>query len=118
MPDEAIARFAKALEHKINGEYDEAESLFKAVIAELPENADAYHELGLTYSYRVYMDESIDCLNKAVALRPDSTQFLISLGKTHAMYGDVDKARPIFLQVQEMDPFNIEAAEQLQFLDY
>jgi tetratricopeptide (TPR) repeat protein len=118
MPDEAAARFARALEHKINGEYDEAESLFKSVIAEQPENADAYHELGLTYSYRVYMDESIECLNKAVSLRPNSTQFLISLGKTHAMYGDVDQARPIFLKVQEMDPFNVEAAEQLQFLDF
>jgi tetratricopeptide (TPR) repeat protein len=116
MPDDAAARFAKALEHKINGEYDEAESLFKAVLADQPDNAEAYHELGLTYSYRVYMDESIECLEKAVALRADSTQYLISLAKTHTMYGDFDKARPIFQKVLEMDPFNVEAAEQLQFL--
>jgi tetratricopeptide (TPR) repeat protein len=114
MPDDA--RFAKALEHKINGEYDEAESLFKAVLADQPGNADAYHELGLTYSYRVFMDESIECLEKAVAMQPSSTQFLMSLAKTHTMYGDFDKARPLFEKVIEMDPFNVEAAEQLQYL--
>lgn len=114
MPDDA--RFAKALEHKINGEYDEAEALFKAVLVDQPDNADAYHELGLTYSYRVYIDESIECLEKCAAMRPDSTQFLMSLAKTHTMYGDFDKARPLFEKVLEMDPFNVEAAEQLQYL--
>ena len=114
MPDDA--RFAKALEHKINGEYDEAESLFKAVLADEPGNADAYHELGLTYSYRVFMDESIECLEKAVAMQPESTPFLMSLAKTHTMYGDFDRARPLFEKVIEMDPFNVEAAEQLQYL--
>ena len=116
MPDDAAARFAKALEHKINGEYDEAESLFKAVIAQEPENSDAYHELGLTYSYRVYIDESIEALGRAVALKPDSSQYLMSLAKTHTMYGDFDKARPLFERVLEMDPFNSDAAEQLQYL--
>ena len=114
MPDDA--RFAKALEHKINGEYDEAEALFKAVLVDQPDNADAYHELGLTYRYRVYIDESIECLEKCAAMRPDSTQFLMSLAKTHTMYGDFDKARPLFEKVLEMDPFNVEAAEQLQYL--
>ena len=116
MPDDAAARFAKALEHKINGEYDEAESLFKAVLSQQPDNAEAYHELGLTYSYRVYIDESIDALGKAVALRPDSSQYLMSLAKTHTMYGDFDLARPLFEKVLEMDPFNTEASDQLQYL--
>ena len=112
----AADRFAKAMQHKMNGEYDEAEALFKSVIAEQPNNAEVYHELGLTYSYRVFIDESIEALEKAVALSPESTVFLNDLGKTHTMYGDYDKAKPVFLRVLEIDPFNDEAANNLQFL--
>jgi tetratricopeptide (TPR) repeat protein len=100
----------------MNGEYDEAEALFKSVIAEQPTNADAYHELGLTYSYRVFIDESIAALERAVALVPTSTRYLIDLGKTHAMYGDYDKAKPVFEQVLQLDPFNDDALNNLKFL--
>ena len=112
----AAERFAKALQHKMNGEYDEAEALLKSVIAEQPTNSDAHHELGLVYSYRVYMDESIDSLEKAVSLSPSSTRYLIDLGKTHAMYGDYDKAKPVFEKVLELDPFNDDALVQIRFL--
>jgi tetratricopeptide (TPR) repeat protein len=112
----ASERFAKAMQHKINGEYDEAEALFKSVLAEQPNNADAYHELGLTYSYRVFMDESIEALERAVSLVPTSIRYLMDLGKTHAMYGDYDKAKPVFQKVLEIDPFNDEAQDQLKFI--
>lgn len=112
----AAERFARAMQHKMNGEYDEAEALFKSVIEEQPSNADAFHELGLTFSYRVFIDESILALERAVQLVPNSTKYLIDLGKTHAMYGDYDKAKPVFQKVLEIDPFNDEALKNLQYL--
>ena len=112
----AAERFARAMQHKINGEYDAAETLFQSVLQEQPNNADAYHELGLTYSYRVFMDESIDALEKAVALSPTSVRYLVDLGKTHAMYGDYDKAKPVFEQVLQIDPFNDDAITNLQYM--
>jgi len=112
----AAERFAKAMQHKMNGEYDEAETLFKSIIDEQPANADAYHELGLTYSYRVFIDESIEALEKAVHIVPTSTRYLIDLGKTHSMYGDYEKAKPVFLRVLELDPFNDEAQSNLDYL--
>jgi tetratricopeptide (TPR) repeat protein len=116
MADDVAARFERALQHKINGEYDEAEALFKAVLQEQPDNADAHHELGLTYSFRVYIDESIEELEAAVRLSPNSIPYLMSLGKTHTMYGDYDKAKPIFQRVLQMDPFNDDAQMQLDFI--
>ena len=112
----AAERFAKAMQHKMNGEYDEAEALFKSILAEQPTNAEVYHELGLTYSYRVFIDESIEALERAVKLMPTSTVYLNDLGKTHTMYGDYDKAKPIFLRVLELDPFNEEAQNNLLYL--
>ena len=112
----AAERFARAMQHKMNGEYDEAEALFHSVLTDQPQNADVYHELGLTYSYRVFMDESIAALEKAVSLVPNSTRYLVDLGKTHAMYGDYDKAKPVFLKVLDIDPFNDDALKNLKFL--
>ena len=112
----AAERFARAMQHKINGEYDQAEALFHSILLEQPTNADVYHELGLTYSYRVFMDESIDALEKAVSLSPNSTRYLVDLGKTHAMYGDYDKAKPVFERVLQIDPFNDDAINNLKFL--
>jgi tetratricopeptide (TPR) repeat protein len=112
----AAERFARAMQHKMNGEYDEAEALFQSVLADQPTNADVHHELGLTYSYRVFMDESIAALEKAVELVPNSTRYLISLGKTHAMYGDYDKAKPVFERVLQIDPFNDDALQNLQYI--
>lgn len=112
----ASDRFAKAVQHKMNGEYDEAEALFQSVIAEQPNNADAYHELGLTYSYRVYIDESIAALERSVQLVPNSVRYLLDLGKTHTMYGDYDKAKPVFERILQIDPFNDEAIKNLSFI--
>jgi tetratricopeptide (TPR) repeat protein len=109
-------RFEKAIKHKINGEYDEAEELFLSVLSEQPNNAAAYHELGLTYSFRVKIEESIAALEHAVRLTPNSTRYMIDLAKTHSMYGDYDKAIPIFQKVLEIDPFNDEAQDQLNFI--
>lgn len=116
MADELVNRFREALEHKINGRYDEAESLFKAILSDQPENAEAHHELGLVYSFKVFMDESIQELEAAVGLQPDSVNYLNSLAKTHTMFGDYDKAKPIFERVLQIDPFNNEANKNLDFL--
>lgn len=111
----AAERFAKAVQHKLNGEYDEAEALFKSVIAEQPTNADALHELGLVYGFRVH-DDTIPTLERAVRLAPTTTKYMISLGKTYAMYGEDDKARGVFNYVLGVEPGNDDAKKQLQFL--
>ncbi|MDX1932671.1 MAG: tetratricopeptide repeat protein [Capsulimonadales bacterium] len=111
----AAERFAKGVQHKLNGEYDEAERLFRSVIDEQPQNADAYHELGLVYGFRVH-DDTIVTLEKAVRLSPNNIAFIISLGKTYAMFGEDDKAKKAFQHVLTLDPFNDEAIKQLDFL--
>ena len=110
----AEERFAKGVQHKINGEYDEAETLFKSVLAEQPNNADVYHELGLTFSFRVH-DDTLPTLEQAVRLQPNTIRYLISLGKTYAMYGEDEKAKATFGRVLELDPFNDEAINNLSY---
>ncbi len=115
MADDTASRFTQALDHRINGRYDEAEALFKSVLADEPDNADAHHELGLVYSFVVH-DDCVPELERALRLRPESVTFLISLAKTHTMFGDYDKAKPLFERVLELDPFNEEANKNLEYL--
>ena len=114
--DDIAARLSKAVQHRIAGEYDEAVAILQPLLAEAPDHADAHHELGLIYSFRVLMDESITELEKAVELSPRSIKYLLDLGKTHTMYGDYEKAIPVFERILEMDPYNEEATKNLNFI--
>lgn len=108
-------RFAKAVQHKINGEYDDAERLLMSVITEEPTNAEAFHEIGLVYSFRVH-DNTLPALEKAVYLAPANAKYIVTLGKTYAMFGEDDKARTAFNRALELDPFNDEATKNLSYL--
>ena len=77
MAEDVAARFQRAVQHRINGEYDDAVSLFKSVIAEQPNNADAYHELGLVYSFLV-TDDCLPTLEYACKLAPHNLFFIMS----------------------------------------
>lgn len=110
------ARLEQAIQHKIEGQYDEAVALLQDVLAEEPDLPEAHHQLGLVYVFTGLFDESTVELERAVALSPESIKFLIDLGKTHTMLGDYEKAVPIFQRVLEIDPFNDEARKNLDFL--
>ena len=114
--DDIARRLEKAVQHRMNGEYDDAIPILQSILEEAPDLADAHHELGLILSFRVLIDESIAELERAVALAPSSVKYLLDLGKTHTMYGDYDKAIPVFEQVLSLDPFNVEASKNLDFI--
>ena len=46
----------------------------------------------------------------------NSITYLVNYGKTLAMYGMYDEARPLFQKVLQLDPFNQDAADQLDFI--
>jgi Cytochrome c biogenesis factor len=113
---DAAQRFQRAIEHRLSGEYDPAIALLQSILAEQPNNAEVYHELGLIHSFRAYMDESLQALEQAVRLDSSNTNYILSLGKTYAMFGEDEKARRAFQYVLQQDPFNDEAQKQLSFL--
>lgn len=115
MADDVVTRFQKAVQHRINGEYDDAVPLFKSVIAEQPNNAEAYHELGLVFSFLV-TDDCLPTLAYACKLAPHNLIFIMSYGKALAMFGEFDRAKQMFHMVLKADPFNDDAQTQLDFL--
>jgi len=111
-----VERFQQAVQHRLSGDYDQAEAILKSVLTEQPNDAAAHHELGLVYSYRALMDESLQHLYRACQLQPSSTKFMTDLGKTFAMFGEDDKAKMAFQHVLRLDPTDEEAKKQLSYL--
>lgn len=116
MSNDLSSVFAVALEHKINGRYSEAEVGFKTVIESAPSHAEAHHELGLVYSFQVLIDESLFELETAVRLDPQSITYQLSLAKTLTMFGEFDRAKTLFDQILDVDPFNDEASKNMDYL--
>ena len=113
---DAAARFQRAVELRINGQYDEAMALLTALHAELPSDAAVHHELGLIHSFKADMDESIHFLEQAVRLDPKNVKYMVEAGKNHAMFGNDDRARKIFEYILAIDPANEDAKKNLSFL--
>ena len=112
---EVTAQFEKAVEYKLSGEYDEALAVLRPLLQSHPNNAEVYHELGLIHSFKVDMDESIYYLEMAVRLAPQKVAYMLDAGKTHAMFGNDDKAKAIFEYILKLDPSNEEAQKNLAY---
>ena len=112
---DVTAQFEKAIQHKLVGEYDAAIAVLRPLLQAQPNNAEVYHELGLIHSFKVDMDESLYYLEMAVRLAPQSIAYMLDAGKTHAMFGNDDKAKAIFEYILKLEPGNDEAKKNLAY---
>jgi Flp pilus assembly protein TadD len=78
-----------ALAHHGTGRLDQAEDLYRRVLAVEPDNSDAMEMLGVVASQRGRHEEGLKLIDQALALRPDAADYhanrgivLIALGKT------------------------------------
>jgi len=62
------------------------------------------------------IDESLLELETAVRLDPNSITYKLSLAKTLTMFGEFDRAKALFAQILDVDPFNDEAAKNMDYL--
>lgn len=81
-----------ALAHQRAGRLDDAEALYRQVLRQDPDNADALHFLGVLLAQRGDLMASIETIRRAVALRPDAPAFHSNLGKALTEAGDFDAA--------------------------
>lgn len=89
--------------HQGAGRLQEAEAGYRAVLADDPENADAYNGLGLLAMRIGQHDVAGQLFGMAVELAPGDTVFLCNQGT--ALYGEsrLDEARAVFEQALAHD---------------
>ena len=85
--------FIRAAALERSGQVEQAEELFRRLIAEEPDNANTANYLGYMWADRaVHLDEALELIARAVATDPDNSAYLDSLGWVHYRLGDLDEA--------------------------
>jgi len=103
---------------RVDGNYDDARTLYEQMLACCPDEAECWWGMGLTIMNQGEFDEAIECLKKAAELAPDSQRYILDLGKHYAMLGMDEEAKAAFERVVEMDPNSREGAEAGTQLSY
>ena len=66
--DELMEQFNRGCELYEEGDFDEAERVFKAVVAQMPDHLDAIHHLAIVLSERNLPDQARDLWDQAVRI--------------------------------------------------
>src|SRR5262245_18497472 len=69
-----------ALAHHRAGDLDRAEALYRQALERDPSSADAWHLLGVLATGRGRPDAALECIGRALTLRPGDAGFLLNQG--------------------------------------
>ncbi|MBV8538918.1 MAG: tetratricopeptide repeat protein, partial [Alphaproteobacteria bacterium] len=92
------------LAHQRAGRLADAEVLYRDILREHPDNADALHFLGVIFAQRGDPAAAVDTLRRAIALRPDAPAFHNNLGQALADTGKFDAAVASLQRALELAP--------------
>jgi predicted O-linked N-acetylglucosamine transferase (SPINDLY family) len=98
-----------ALEHHRAGRLAEAESLYRDLLAAVPEHVDALQLLGLILHQTGRTDQAIDHLRAALRLKPDYAEVHNNLGNMLSELRQFDEAIACFREAIRVNPAYAEA---------
>jgi predicted TPR repeat methyltransferase len=96
-----------------NGQYDEAEALYRRILDAAPDYADALHFLGLLMRQRKCRGEALDLMRRAVAAAPDYASAHNNLGNLLCEEGKHEEAAGHLLRALELQPDDPRALNNL-----
>ncbi|MBF0325006.1 MAG: tetratricopeptide repeat protein [Alphaproteobacteria bacterium] len=111
--DDALA--AALADHRA-GRLDQAEPVYRSVIAACPDHAEAHHLLAVVSLQRGKPAEAIPLAHRAVELAPDHAKAWNTLGNARYALADLDGALQAFRQAVAADPTLGDAAYNLATL--
>jgi tetratricopeptide (TPR) repeat protein len=102
-----------AVQHHRAGRLQEAETIYREILARQPERADATHLLGLIAHQVGRNDVAADLIRKAIALKHDYAEAYYNLGNVLRADGQSEGAIAAFRQAILLDPKSLEARNNL-----
>ena len=93
-----------AMQHHFDGRLAQAESMYRAVLAEEPDNADAPYFLGLMAREQGNVELAMDFMRRAVTANPSGDIYLNALAGTLAEAGRDDEAEMWFRRALGSNP--------------
>jgi protein O-GlcNAc transferase len=107
-----IAQLAAAIEHHRAGRLAEAERLYRLVCAADPQNARAFHLLGVV-AHQLRREDAADLIGRALALDPEAAEAHSDRGVILAAQGRIEAAAASFARAVELRPDYDEALANL-----
>ncbi|MBS1191896.1 MAG: hypothetical protein H6R10_3688 [Rhodocyclaceae bacterium] len=86
------------------GRLDEAEACCRQACAAAPEEAEAWHLLGLCLARQGDQEEALDCLRRAVRMAPAVARYPANLGGILDQAGRREEAEAAYRQALALDP--------------
>jgi len=93
-----------ALAHHRAGQFDQAEALYKAILARQPRNPDAQHLLGMAAHQRGRHMEALSLIQQAIEVHNASAEYYEHLGVVQIALGRHEDAIGALRHAIEMDP--------------
>jgi len=93
-----------ALSHHRAGRLAEAERLYRQILAQQPNHADALHLLGALAAQAGRLDEATDLIRQAIAICSTNPFYHSNLGKTLRDIGRLDEAVTSYRQAIRLNP--------------
>ncbi len=81
-----------------------AETLYRQLIAEAPNSADAWHLLGALHIQAKRYPEAVEAIERAIALNPNSPTFYSHLGAAYGELGNHEQSLENLRKAVELDP--------------
>jgi tetratricopeptide (TPR) repeat protein len=104
-PKEPAVRLSLASALERQKKFNEAEAMFREIIAEDPQNADALNSLGYMFAERGQrLDEAVSLVERALAVEPGNGAYLDSLGWAYYKQNQLDKAEEPLREAAKLLP--------------
>jgi tetratricopeptide (TPR) repeat protein len=102
-----------ALQRHRVGHLQEAEGIYRAVLAQDANQVDAWHLLGLIAGERGEQECAIEWIGRALALRPDFAEAHYNLGRVYQQVGNLEEAVACYRRSIGLRPDYAEAYKNL-----
>ncbi len=110
---DTLARLNEAMELQIDGKLDQAEPIYRDILASEPDNPDANHLLGLILGERDDNEGATELIEKAIGLRPQAAPFHHNIAGIYRRMGKLEEAESEFRRAISLKPDYGEAYQGL-----
>jgi len=101
---ENLEFFDEGINHLLAGKYDDARTVFEALIKTAPLAYPAHHLLGHVHGCQGNFKEEAEQYRRAIKIKPDYPQVHINLGEAYWLLGKEKKALNAFMRAVPMAP--------------
>jgi Tfp pilus assembly protein PilF len=107
-----------ATEHEQAGRLDQAESILRHVIADIPDHAPALHLMGIVAFKQDRIEESVRLMERSIALAPIEALYHRNICEVYRVLGRLDEALAAGTRAASLAPQDVHCHHNLGVLRY